>query len=73
MIATIVSGGLKAVIWGVTVAGFAGLVLAWMIATPIRRPPELTSISTTARAVDRSDMPGIGRKAAEDVRNDVRS
>ncbi|HWX07311.1 MAG TPA: alpha/beta hydrolase [Bradyrhizobium sp.] len=37
-----------------------------MIATPIRRPPELTSVSATARAVDRSDMPGIERFHARD-------
>jgi alpha-beta hydrolase superfamily lysophospholipase len=66
MIATIVSGGLKAVVWSLAVLGFAGLVLAATIATPIRRLPELTSISTTARAVDRSDMPVIDRFHARD-------
>jgi len=66
MIATIVLGGLRAVVWGLAVAGFAGLVLAWMIAAPIRRPPELTSVSATARAVDRSDMPAIDRFHARD-------
>jgi alpha-beta hydrolase superfamily lysophospholipase len=66
MFATIVSGGLKAVVWGLAVTGFVALLLAGMIATPIRRPPELTSVSTTARAVDRSDMPGIDRFHARD-------
>jgi pimeloyl-ACP methyl ester carboxylesterase len=66
MIATIVSGGFKVMVWGLAVVGFAGLVLAAMIATPIRRPPELISVSTTARAVDRSDMPGIERFHARD-------
>jgi hypothetical protein len=28
MIATIVSGGFKAVVWGLAIIGFAGLVLA---------------------------------------------
>jgi alpha-beta hydrolase superfamily lysophospholipase len=37
-----------------------------MIATPVRRPPELISVSTTARAVDRSDMPGVERFHARD-------
>ena len=37
-----------------------------MIATPVRRPPELTSVSTTAGAVDRSDMPDINRFHARD-------
>jgi alpha-beta hydrolase superfamily lysophospholipase len=66
MFATIVSGGLKAVVWSLAVVGLAGLLLAGMIATPIRQPPELTSVSTTARAVDRSDMPGIDRFHARD-------
>ncbi len=66
MITTIVSGGFKAIVWSLAIVGFAGLLLAWMIATPIRRPPELTSISTTAGAVDRSDMPGIDRFHARD-------
>jgi alpha-beta hydrolase superfamily lysophospholipase len=66
MIATMVWGGLKAVIWGLALVGFAGLVLAAMIATPIRRPPELTSISATAGAVDRSDMPPLQRFHARD-------
>jgi len=66
MIATIVSGGLKAVVWGLAVVGLAGLVLAGLIASPVRQPPELTSISKTARAVDRSTMPGIDRYHARD-------
>src|SRR5258707_15778821 len=61
MIATIASGGLKAVVWGLAAVGFAGLVLAAMIATPVRRPPELTSVSLAALAEDRSDLPAIAR------------
>jgi alpha-beta hydrolase superfamily lysophospholipase len=66
MITTIVSGGFKAVVWGLAIIGFAGLVLGALIASPLRRPPELTSISTTARAVDRSSMPAIERFQARD-------
>ena len=66
MIGMIVLGSFRAVVWVLAVAGFAGLVLAWMIATPIRQPRELTSISATARAVDRSGMPGIDRFHARD-------
>src|SRR5260370_31067381 len=66
MIAAIVWGGLKAIVWALAVVGFAGLVLAWLIATPIRQPPELTSVSATASAVDRSDMPGLERFHARD-------
>jgi pimeloyl-ACP methyl ester carboxylesterase len=66
MIATILSGGLKAAVLGLAFVGLAGLVLAGMIASPIRRPPELTSISKTAGAVDRSTMPGLDRFHARD-------
>ena len=66
MIATIGRGGLKAVVWSLAVIGFAALVLAGLIASPVRRPPELTSISKTAGAVDRSTMPGINRFHARD-------
>jgi pimeloyl-ACP methyl ester carboxylesterase len=66
MIATIVSGGLRAMVWGLATIGFSGLVLGALIASPVRRPPELTSISTTARAVDRSAMPAIERFQARD-------
>jgi alpha-beta hydrolase superfamily lysophospholipase len=66
MIATIVSGGLRAALWGLAFIGFAVLVLGALIASPLRRPPELASISTTARAVDRSTMPGIERFQARD-------
>ncbi|HLZ03286.1 MAG TPA: alpha/beta fold hydrolase [Bradyrhizobium sp.] len=37
-----------------------------MIATPLRRPPELHSISETAGAVDRSTMPELQRFSARD-------
>jgi alpha-beta hydrolase superfamily lysophospholipase len=66
MIATIVSGGFEAVTWGLALVGLAVLVLAVMIATPIRRTPELTSISVTAGAVDRSTMSGLERFSARD-------
>jgi alpha-beta hydrolase superfamily lysophospholipase len=66
MIATIVSGSFKAAVWGLALIGLTGLVLAILIAAPLRRPPELTSISTTARAVDRSGMPGLDRFHARD-------
>jgi alpha-beta hydrolase superfamily lysophospholipase len=66
MIATILSGGLKAAVWGFAFIGLAGLVLAGLIASPVRRPPELISISKTAGAVDRSTMPGLDRFHARD-------
>src|SRR3954468_5607654 len=66
MIATIVWGSFKVIVWAFAIVGLAALVLAALIATPIRRPPELTSISQTAGAVDRSDMPTLQRFHARD-------
>ena len=66
MIATIMSGSLKAAVCGFAFIGLAALALAGLIASPVRRPPELTSISKTAGAVDRSTMPGLDRFHARD-------
>jgi alpha-beta hydrolase superfamily lysophospholipase len=66
MLGTIVSGSFKVILGGLAAIGLATLVLAGMIATPVRRPPELISVSTTARAVDRSTMPGVERFHARD-------
>jgi alpha-beta hydrolase superfamily lysophospholipase len=66
MVATIASVGFKAVVWSFAFIGLAGLLLAGLIAAPIRRPPELTSVSKTAGAVDRSTMPGLDRFHARD-------
>ena len=66
MIATIILGGFKALVLGLAFVGLAALVLAGLIASPVRRPPELTSISKTAGAVDRSTMPGLDRFHARD-------
>ena len=46
--------------------GLLVLTLAAMIAAPLTAPPQLESISTTARAVDRSDMPELQRFQARD-------
>jgi alpha-beta hydrolase superfamily lysophospholipase len=46
--------------------GLIVLTLAAMIAAPLTAPPQLESISTTARAVDRSDMPPLARFQARD-------
>lgn len=46
--------------------GFVALALTAMIATPLASLPELTSISKSARAVDRSTMPPLSRFSARD-------
>src|SRR3954451_16621296 len=63
---TMISATLKVTLWGLAALALAGLVLGGLIASRVRRPPELTSISTTARAVDRSGMPVIERFHARD-------
>ena len=52
--------------WALCIVGAAALVLAAMIATPLTSPPALRSVAETARAVDRSTMPGLDHFAARD-------
>jgi alpha-beta hydrolase superfamily lysophospholipase len=66
MITSIVSGGLKAVVWGLAATGFAALVLAGLVAWPVRQPPELTLISGARKSVDLSSLPAIERFQARD-------
>jgi hypothetical protein len=66
MIATIVSGGFKAVVWGLAVAGFAGVALAGMIAWPLRQPAELASISESRKWMDFNTLPAVDRFQARD-------
>ena len=46
--------------------GLIVLTLVALLAAPLTAPPTLQSISTTARAVDRSDMPELQRFQARD-------
>ena len=57
---------LKHLGWGLGIVGVAALVLAAMVATPLSRLAELTSVSKAARAVDRSTMPPLTRFSARD-------
>ena len=57
---------LKVLAWGLGLVGFATLVLAVLVAVPVTPLPELTSISKSARAVDRSTMPPLARFSARD-------
>lgn len=52
--------------WALGIVGAAALVLTAMIAAPLKSPPALASISETARAVDRSTVPGVQRYQARD-------
>jgi alpha-beta hydrolase superfamily lysophospholipase len=66
MLATIISGGINAAIWSLAVVGFVGLVLAGLIAWPVRQPPELTSISEARKSLDFSALPEVSRFQARD-------
>src|SRR4051812_2358600 len=66
MIATIVSGGIKAAIWSLAIAGFGMLVLGGMIAWPLRQPPELASISDSRKWIDFATLPKPDRWQARD-------
>src|SRR5579871_2112201 len=56
----------KALLWALTVVGLAAIALAIMLVTPLKGIPMLESISRTARAVDRSDLPAVDRFQARD-------
>jgi alpha-beta hydrolase superfamily lysophospholipase len=52
--------------WVLAAVGAAALLLAAMIATPLPKLRPLASVAETARAVDRSTMPGVERYQARD-------
>ena len=52
--------------WAFALVGALALLLVLMIATPLKHLPELRSVSDTARAVDRSTMPGLDHFTARD-------
>jgi alpha-beta hydrolase superfamily lysophospholipase len=57
---------LRISLWVLSIVGVAALVLTAMIAAPLKSPPPLASVADTARAVDRSTMPGVQRFQARD-------
>jgi alpha-beta hydrolase superfamily lysophospholipase len=66
MITTIVWGGLKAVVWSLAVVGLAAVLLAGLIAWPVRQPPELASISEARKSIDFASLPEVSRFQARD-------
>ena len=52
--------------WVLAAVGAAALVVAAMVATPMPKLQPLASVAETARAVDRSTMPGLERYQARD-------
>lgn len=58
-----VSNGLK---WALCAVGAVALVLTAMIATPLERPPEMRSVSESAKGIDWSTLPPLERFQARD-------
>jgi alpha-beta hydrolase superfamily lysophospholipase len=52
--------------WALTIVGAATVVLGVMLVAPLKAIPELGSLSRTARAVVRSDLPAVDRFQARD-------
>ena len=55
--------GLK---WALCAVGGVALVLAAMIATPLERPPEMKSVSDSAKGIDWTTLPPLERFQARD-------
>src|SRR3954452_7533871 len=66
MVATIVSAGRKAALWGFAAIGAATLLLGSLLAWPVRQPPELTSISAARKLIDFGSLPSVERFQARD-------
>lgn len=58
-----VLNGLK---WALCAVGAVALTLAAMIATPLERPPEMRSVSDSAKGIDWSTLPPLERFQARD-------
>lgn len=58
-----VLNGLK---WALCAVGGVALILAAMIATPLERPPEMRSVSDSAKGIDWSTLPPLERFQARD-------
>lgn len=58
-----VLSGLK---WALCAVGGVALILAAMIATPLERPPEMRSVSDSAKGIDWSTLPALERFQARD-------
>jgi alpha-beta hydrolase superfamily lysophospholipase len=66
MIATIVSGGFKVLVFGLGGVGIVTLLLAALMAWPVRQPPELASVSKARKSVDFLTLPALARFVARD-------
>jgi alpha-beta hydrolase superfamily lysophospholipase len=62
----LIRGSLNLVKWALCGVGLLTLLLTALVATPLRRPPELQSISAARGTVDLSTLPAIERFQARD-------
>jgi pimeloyl-ACP methyl ester carboxylesterase len=62
----LLGGVLSGLKWALCAVGGVALILAAMIATPLQRPPELRSVSDSAKGIDWSTMPPLERFQARD-------
>ena len=66
MLKSVVLGSLHLLKWALCAVGVAALLLTALVATPLKRPPELRSISAARGTVDFSDLPSVERFQARD-------
>jgi len=66
MLKPLMRGSLNLLKWALGSVGVIALLLTAMVATPLRRPPELRSISAARGTVDMSTLPAVERFQARD-------
>lgn len=66
MATRLLRGVLNGVKWALCAVGAVTLILLAMIATPLQRPPELKSVSESAKGIDWSTLPPMQRFQARD-------
>ena len=59
-------GALSLLKWGLCAVGAIALLLTALIATPLERPPEMRSVSESAKGIDWSTLPPLERFQARD-------
>ncbi|OSJ10473.1 MULTISPECIES: alpha/beta hydrolase [Bradyrhizobium] len=62
----VLRGVLNGLKWALCAVGGVALILAVMIATPLERPPEMRSVSDSAKGIDWSTLPPLERFQARD-------
>ncbi|MHC4055099.1 alpha/beta hydrolase [Bradyrhizobium sp. 25ACV] len=66
MAVRLLRGVLSGLKWALCAVGGVALILTAMIATPLERPPEMRSVSDSAKGIDWSTLPALERFQARD-------